>query len=386
VRRFSTVVRGWALAATVAGGLLIVPAAARAELALGVIDDENAAERQGSFYADVAALNVSVVRFDLLWSGAATRRPVHPADPADPAYDWAVDDAFVRGTVGRHVTTMFTLMRTPSWARLVPAWDHPFSVPRVPALAAFATAAAIRYSGSFDPDGAGPLTTLPRVTRWEIWNEPALRTTNLFFKSKLGASRDTAVAAGYYAPMLRAAYAAIHAVGKRLGFRETVAGCSCARAHTLAFLQALRPLLGSAPPWDVVSVHPYSSAPQLGAADGSYATIGTHAPDIAVGNFGSFVRELDRLWPGRRDRIWVTEYGWQSYPDERLGVPPWQQALFLTEAISTFRRSYPRVDVLVNFLIQDEPTDRVAGWQSGLRFVDGRKKPAYDAYAASALP
>jgi hypothetical protein len=31
-------------------------------------------------------------------------------------------------------------------------------------------AAALRYSGRYDPDGDG--IALPRVSRWQIWNEP----------------------------------------------------------------------------------------------------------------------------------------------------------------------------------------------------------------------
>ena len=72
---------------------------------------------------------------------------------------------------------VLTLWRTPRWARAdggrggkpnLYSW-----APRISDWRAFVYAAAVRYSGSFDPDGpegyGGPL---PLVRFWEMWNEP----------------------------------------------------------------------------------------------------------------------------------------------------------------------------------------------------------------------
>ena len=71
---------------------------------------------------------------------------------------------------------VLTLWRTPRWARAdggrggkpnLYSW-----APRISDWRAFAYAAAVRYSGSFDPDGLGYGGPLPRVRFWEVWNEP----------------------------------------------------------------------------------------------------------------------------------------------------------------------------------------------------------------------
>ena len=56
-----------------------------------------------------------------------------------------------------------------------------------------------------------------------------------------------------------------------------------------------------------------------------------------------------------------------------------QQAVYLKQAW-TLARANPRVDVFLWFLLQDEaPLGR---WQSGLITVDGRRKPAFAAFAS----
>src|SRR4051794_35403878 len=45
----------------------------------------------------VANTRARVARFDILWSFVATRQPVNPSDPADPAYDWSHVDQVLTG-------------------------------------------------------------------------------------------------------------------------------------------------------------------------------------------------------------------------------------------------------------------------------------------------
>ena len=72
-------------------------------------------------------------------------------------------------------------------------------------------------------------------------------------------------------------------------------------------------------------------------------------------------------------RIWVTEYGYQTNPPDRLfGVSPAQQALYMKQAWTKLAAN-PRVDMMIWFLLSDEA--RVgAGWQSGLYTVGGARK------------
>ena len=75
------------------------------------------------------------------------------------------------------------------------------------------------------------------------------------------------------------------------------------------------------------------------------------------------LRDVGRAFgPGKR--IWLTEFGYQTNPpDPYLGVSRAKQALYIGEAAL---RAYlaPKVDMLIQFLIQDEP--EIDRWQSGV--------------------
>ncbi|MDX6425291.1 MAG: hypothetical protein QOD52_696 [Gaiellaceae bacterium] len=86
-------------------------------------------------------------------------------------------------------------------------------------------------------------------------------------------------------------------------------------------------------------------------------------------------------------RIWITEYGYQTNPPDKLFGVSWaKQATYLTQAFAIARKN-PRIDMMLWFLLKDEPI--VANWQSGLLTATGQKKPAYNAFmkmAAAASP
>jgi hypothetical protein len=77
-------------------------------------------------------------------------------------------------------------------------------------------------------------------------------------------------------------------------------------------------------------------------------------------------------------RLWVTEYGYQTNPPDRIfGVTNRLQALYLQEAYAIVK-SHPKIDMFLWFLLQDEPL--LGGWQSGLLTQSGQKKPAFPAF------
>ena len=91
------------------------------------------------------------------------------------------------------------------------------------------------------------------------------------------------------------------------------------------------------------------------------------------------IREVTRLYGNKR--IWITEYGYQTNPPDRIfGVTPARQAQYLTQAYGIAKRS-PRIDMLLWFLLRDETRVLVReGWQSGLLYSGGRKKPSFAAF------
>ena len=84
-------------------------------------------------------------------------------------------------------------------------------------------------------------------------------------------------------------------------------------------------------------------------------------------------------------RIWVTEYGYQTNPPDRLfGVTLKNQALYMKQAWAKLVAN-PKVDMMIWFLLKDE--SRVgAGWQSGLLTASGVKKPSFATFAGLTPP
>src|SRR5439155_22180179 len=97
-------------------------------------------------------------------------------------------------------------------------------------------------------------------------------------------------------------------------------------------------------------------------------------------------RALDRLQNAGRVRssagrlgIYVDEYGYQTNPpDGFASVSATLQDVWLQRAAYLAWRD-PRVKLLTQYIWRDEPSGAggaYAGWQSGLRYADGRAKPS----------
>ena len=109
-----------------------------------------------------------IVRLDFYWSAIAAgpTPPVDPSNPGSASYDFSTLDPAVSDAEARGLSVMLSVTHAPTWAEgpgRAPAaylgtWD-----PSPSALGDFMRAVASRYSGNFDPDGAGPQPTLPDV-------------------------------------------------------------------------------------------------------------------------------------------------------------------------------------------------------------------------------
>jgi Glycosyl hydrolase catalytic core len=378
-----------------AAGLLalLLAAAPRAEARtqVGLMDPAYAAQEPEKYWADVEKLRPAFLRYEVHWNEIAPKRPKKQRNPGDPAYRWGYLDDVVReanahGYMGCDLIA--TIWRTPRWASSLKRKRHNYAhMPRVQSFRNFVAALAKRYSGSYDPDGAGPLTTLPQIACWEIWNEPNFNGALRPQKTKKKGKKRQLTSAINYTRLLNAAYAEIKAVGKKYDFKPQVIGGALYRQTSpkgvgpIAFMRKMKQRKAK---FDVLSIHPYNGIPRLGIRDGAGA--GTRWPNIAIGNFHRFLREVNRTWRGRKFSIWVTEYGWQTKTGRRdqYAISEKNQAKFLRQSINTFRKKYRRVGRITWFLIRDEPVKSEDGrkntWQSGFRRLNGKKKPSYVAW------
>ena len=124
--------------------------------------------------------------------------------------------------------------------------------------------------------------------------------------------------------------------------------------------------------FDVYAHHPY-----YGGKNQTPNTPPGSRRSVTLGNIGVLLREIKRLYGPKH--LWITEYGYQTNPPDRaIGVSLAKQALYLKQAFARARRN-PRIDMMIWFLLRDEP-NVPAGWQSGLFDIRGRRKPAYNAF------
>jgi hypothetical protein len=115
----------------------------------------------------------------------------------------------------------------------------------------------------------------------------------------------------------------------------------------------------------------------------------TPPPDPAfytIGNLGRLSFTLRYAYlryrqsvPSTGVPLYLTEFGYQTNPPDRIGVSLARQAAYLDQAEYIAWRT-PAVRTLSQFLLVDggPPVDKT--FQTGLLFSDGRSKPAYQAY------
>ena len=348
-------------------------------LLLGVMDDALLGAHTARAFAAVRALGAGIVRYDVDWPQVAYRRPLRARDPDDPGYRFETVDEVVRRARRMRVPLLLTIVHTPKWAG--GGHEHNRAPRRMRELEDFAYAAATRYSGKHLDAGG---ERLPRVTRWEAWNEPNTE-THLAPQWVRREGRWHPASPGLYTRILRAIYRGIHAAGNDAGVTETVAGGATkptgagptASEPSVAPLRFVRMLAARRADFDVYAHHPY----RISGADA------TSGDNVGLDDLGRLLATLDRVYPGSRLRLWITEYGVQTNPPDRWsGVPPGQQARMLRRAVA-IAHANPRVELLIWFLLHDEAIGGRplgGGFQTGLAYVSGRRKPAWATFRSLA--
>jgi hypothetical protein len=317
--------------------------------------------------AEWSANGVDVVRLFALWSRIEGK---------GGGYHWHSLDQAVQRVRGAGLKVMLTVSG--------PGPDGP-SRPDKRRFAAFAGAVASRYGADVD--------------RYIIWNEPNLPS---WLQPQASCTRRgcTPVAPHLYRGLVRAAYPAIRSAdpgaevligtmssrGQDLRSRNATLrpmvflralGCVDARYRRLrsGLCKGFRPATG-----DGFAFHPHGT---LTSPDVEYR----NRDDVNLASLGRLESALDRLQRGgrlrattRRFGLFLDEYGYQTRPPDRTaGVSLATQDRWLQKAAYRAWRD-PRVRLLTQYQWLDEPLRRAgspfAGWQSGLRFVSGKPKPA----------
>jgi len=343
---------------------------------VGFYDDEQVFGRTVWAFSQLKTLRAGIVRITIPWSTVAQRRPRRPADPADKAYNWTAVDTVVRKAAQNKIRVLATIFGTPHWAG-----SAKNRLPRrITDLRLFSYAAARRYSGKYlvRETEDEPARALPAVRHWLAWNEP---NNPVFLKPqwKMVKRQWRAQSAYNYAKICSAVWTGVHST--RLKGEQVACGVTGPRGNDaprssrpstspLVFLTWLR--RAGLKHFDAYAHHPYYNnrfeRPM---------TVPLSKKAVTLGNIGVLIKKLDQLY-GRKKRLWITEYGYQtSPPDRRFGVPYKLQAKYMHEAVALARKTR-RVEMFVWFLIRDER--RLSGWQSGVVSAHGKRKPSFYAF------
>jgi hypothetical protein len=379
MRARSVLVAAVAVAALI--GATAQPAESSRYLRIGIYDE--AQTLYGPIpqtFSLLGQLHVQEIRENLYWGGpfgVAVKRPAKPRDPSDPAYHWTLYDRTVQYAQQYGIKVLFSIYATPTWESGNTSKNI---APKNPNdLRDFAYAAAQRYSGTFaDENGQ----VLPAVKDWTAWNEPN-NPTFLAPQYKRSGSTWVIQSAVSYAKICNAIYDGVHAT---FNANERVAcGVTAPRGNNnpstnrpsvspLAFLRACKKagLLR----FDAWAHHPYYAGPSDQPTTKPVTAKGAPATAVTLGNIGDLIKTVTQLYGNKR--IWITEYGYQTNPPDRLFGVSWaKQALYLKQAFGIAKKN-PRIDMMLWFLLKDDPD--VNGWQSGLITIGGKKKPAFAAF------
>ncbi len=338
----------------------------------------------------------SGAQFVLLWVSWGSVSPQappagsDPSNPANPGYDWGTLDATVRAATAHGLRVVLSITSAPAWAEGPgrPADAAPGTWrPNAAAYGAFAKAIASRYSGSFDP-GTG---VLPRVRYFQAWTEPNLP-YHLSPQWIRAGGHWIAESPIIYRGLLNAFYPAVKSVrssnvvitagtapygdppgGQRMRPALFVRDLLCLRGRKLSPAPCPDPAH-----FDVLAHDPYSFA---GPTRPAY-----YADDVSIPDMWKLTRAVavaqrtGRALPRIHHPVWVTEFGWSSKPPNPHAVPLMKRARWIEQAFYELWRQ--GVDTVTWYLIVDQAPipSYAATWQTGLYYLDGRRKTGFEAF------
>lgn len=394
------VARGPALLAVLLAGLIgIVVVAPQAHAARGLttgfgdeeFDSPDAATR--AFWLDRGVdAGAGLVILYPSWRTIAPTPPADPTNPADPAYKFDVLDGAVADATARGLEVVIATAYAPAWAE---GADRPQDAaggtwkPDPVAFGKFASALAIRYSGSFTPPGG--LGPLPRVPYFQPWAEPnlALRLAPQFENGKpTSPARYRALLNAFYEGIKGAVSSArVVAAGTAPygipGSTESLPPVRFWRdVLCLRDRKRLKPT--ECPQKAKLDVFAHNAITRPGGPTDA-AELPDNASTADFGKLKRVVRAAERhktILPAGRRPLWSTEMWWESSPpDAKNGVPLSRQARWIEQAFYVLWKA--GASVAVNLHVGDRPegfdglNDTL---QDGLYFRDGSPKPALTAF------
>jgi cellulase (glycosyl hydrolase family 5) len=325
---------------------------------------------------EIKAFGVTRVRQLVYWETFAprpnskTKPKVNLSDPA--SYDFSRLDQLMASAQAKGIKVMLTPTGpVPKWATAKKK-DH-LTRPNPKLFGQFVKALATRYGGQVD--------------MWSIWNEPN-QPQFLLPQYRKGKPYSPTLYRGLY----KAAYSAIRSVAAnrkdKILIGETSPRGNVHIVHPLRFVRGIACLNDR-----------YKRVGKCGRlkADGyahhAYTTrtgprfVPPDKNDVTIGVISRLVRALDKAGARgaipKRMKIYLTEFGIQSFPDRVSGVPLATQPAYyaISEHIAYVNS---RVAMISQYLMRDDAPRtkgfRYRGFESGLRRTNGKKKPAYAAF------
>ena len=444
------------LALTVAFACLCAPAAqASPDQASIMMDDDQLLYRnnvtQTRTLVTMRSMGVDVVRVSVLWRivaeraslsnkeiqrikgeknrdrARAQRRRFRPTDPRTyPTRNWDRYDNLVKEATKLGMRVFFTITGPgPSYAhRIAPASQrrNAGTYRPIPSrFRSFVEAVGKRYSGVYRDENA-IRRALPRVSMWSLWNEP---------NQPGWLSPQWERVDGQVVPVAPALYRELHQAGVQglersghgsdpilLGETAPLGSDSNGPRDAIRPVPFLREMLCLKP--DGTSYTGADAArrrcqdfvrnPTLKATSFAHhpytkklapTVAPKNADEITIANIGTLGPLLDTLASQSGGKIapnlpiFLTEFGYESEPDPRNGIPLMRQAEF-NQLAEFLAFNEPRVAATTQFLLRDAPPLRrspITGkrykvgsreywftYQSGLYNTRGQAKPAAYAY------
>jgi hypothetical protein len=324
---------------------------------------------------EMDSLGVRALRVILTWSLVApspssAQQPSF--DPTDPGgYNWGEYDALMQAAKARNWPVLLTISGpVPTWATKSKLDNLTRPLPA--AFEAFTTAVGRKYGN--------------QVHTWAIWNEP---NQPQFLLPQFGHG-GKAISPGIYRELYKAGVRGLTKAGQgkdRILLGETSPRGTGRVVAPLRFLRGALCLNNQ-----YKRRKSCGPLPAGGYAHHAYTTRQgpffkpANPDDVTIGVLGRLTNALDRARRAgaltSRLPIFLTEFGIQSTPDTQSGVSLAKQVEYraIAERIAYDNR---RVVAFSQYLLRDsDPTGpkQYGGFESGLRFANGRPKPSLPAF------